>query len=81
MSTRALTLAVVNDYEVVVRGLAAMLGRYRDRLAIMELDATTTVGTPVDLALYDSFAATQSDRPQVHELAQHPLVGTLVVYS
>lgn len=81
MSTSAITLALVNDYEVVVRGLAEMLRRYRDRLTIVELDANTTVGTPVDLAMYDSFAAAQGDRQDVRNLAHHPLVNKLVVYS
>lgn len=81
MSTETITLALVNDYEVVVCGLADMLRTYRDRITIVELDANTTVGTPVDLALYDSFAATQGDRQDVNDLVNHPLVNKLVVYS
>ncbi|QDQ98316.1 helix-turn-helix transcriptional regulator [Tomitella fengzijianii] len=74
-------LALVNDYEIVVRGLATMLRSYDDVARVVELDANTTVGDRVDIALYDSFAATQADRGDARELASHPLVDKLVVYS
>ena len=33
-------VAVVNDYEVVIAGLAAMLAPYSHRVQVVELDAT-----------------------------------------
>jgi len=74
-------VAIVNDYEVVVRGLAAMLTAYRDAFEIVELDAGTGVGQTVDLALYDTFAATAGDGEDVRALAQDPRVGKVVVYA
>ena len=74
-------LALVDDYEIVVRGLATMLRSYQDVVTIVELDANTTVGDQVDIALYDSFAAAQADRGEARALALHPLVDKLVVYS
>lgn len=52
-----ITLAIVNDYEVVVRGVAAMLAPYRDRIAIVELDVGCEPTTPVDVARFDTFAS------------------------
>ena len=49
-------LALVNDYEVVVRGLNSMLRNYHDDFAIVELNANTEVSEPVDIALFDVFA-------------------------
>ena len=40
-------LALVNDYEVVVRGLAEMLRSYADEFDIVELDADMPVMQPV----------------------------------
>ena len=54
-------LALVNDYEVVVRGLAEMLRSYSDEFDIVELDADMPVEQPVDIALYDTFAQAQGD--------------------
>ena len=74
-------VALINDYEVVVKGLAAMLQGYRDAFEIVELDAGTTVAQPVDLALYDTFAATAGDGDDVLELIRDPRVGQVVVYA
>ncbi|ASN53486.1 response regulator transcription factor [Sinomonas sp. R1AF57] len=77
----ALRVALVNDYEVVVQGLAAMLRSYRDSLHVVELDLNRDVGQPVDITLYDTFAAPQGDAEDVRRLAANPLAGKVVVYS
>lgn len=79
MGTRV-RLALVNDYEVVVRGLAEMLREYDD-LEIVELDSNTPVASPVDVALYDTFAQTQGDESDVATLLRNPLVRHVVVYT
>ena len=73
-------LALVNDYEVVVRGLAHMLRPFED-LEVVELDSRRDVATEVDIALYDTFAQTQGDQGDVAELVANPLVRHVVVYS
>lgn len=74
-------LALVNDYEVVVRGLADMLRSYRDDFEIVELDVAVPVKSRVDVALYDTFAQAQGDSPKVSELVANPNVDRLVVYT
>jgi DNA-binding NarL/FixJ family response regulator len=74
-------VALVDDYEVVVRGLEAMLRSYPDVLEVVELDLNRDVGQPVDITLYDTFAATQGDREDVRRLATTPQAGKVVVYS
>jgi len=74
-------VALVDDYEVVVKGLAAMLRGYRDMFEIVELDAGATPGHEVDIALYDSFAATVGDRVKVKGLARDPQASKVVVYA
>ena len=54
-------LAIANDYEVVVTGVAAMLADYRDRVVVVELDAGLPVTSEVDVILYDTFARTHLD--------------------
>jgi DNA-binding NarL/FixJ family response regulator len=74
-------LALVNDYEVVVRGLAEMLRSYTDAFDIVELDADMPVQQVVDIALYDTFAQAQGDGDGVAALLANPRVDKLVVYS
>lgn len=74
-------MAVVNDYEVVVHGVAAMLRSYTDRIEVVELDADSSVVSPVDIALYDTFAQPQGDQAAVGRLVTNPQVRKVVVYT
>ena len=48
-------LAILNDYEIVVAGLAAMLAPHRDRVHVVEKNAQLPVVSDVDLILVDTF--------------------------
>jgi DNA-binding NarL/FixJ family response regulator len=74
-------MAIVNDYEVVVHGVAAMLRSYTDRVEVLELDADAAVVTPVDVALYDTFAQPQGDHEHVRRLVANPRVRKAAVYT
>lgn len=74
-------VALVNDYEVVVRGLGDMLREYENFVEVVELDANVEVSEPVDIALYDTFAQDQGQSSAVRELAENPRIGKVVVYS
>jgi DNA-binding NarL/FixJ family response regulator len=76
-----ITVALVNDYDVVLAGLARMLDRYRDRALIVEIDANEPVADLVDVVLYDSFAQPESDRDEVATLVANPRARRVVVYS
>ena len=78
---RVLRVAIVNDFEVVVRGLAEMLAPYADRVSVVELDSSVPVEEPVEIALLDTFAQAGGEAPQVAELLANPLVTRVVVYS
>lgn len=55
-ATGPVRVAVVNDHELVVRGLAAMLEPYAERVVVVELDSVLPVESSVDIALYDAFS-------------------------
>jgi NarL family two-component system response regulator LiaR len=74
-------LAIVNDYEVVVHGLAAMLRTYADRVEVVEVDANTHPASAVDIALFDTFAQSFRDRERIARLVQDPRIGKVVVYT
>lgn len=77
---RPVRIAIVNDYEIVVAGIAAVLEPYADRVQVVELDSGTPVVSDVDVVLYDSFAQQQGDVVDVEDLVAAP-AAKLVVFS
>lgn len=77
---RILRLAVVNDYEVVVRGVAAMLQDV-ETLDVVELDSNVQVAQPVDIVLYDAFAMHGLSNQLLTDLLEKERVGAVVLYT
>jgi DNA-binding NarL/FixJ family response regulator len=78
---RPITVALVDDYDVVVMGVANMFDKYRDRVVVAELDANMGVKDDVDIVLYDSFAQPESDHEEIAVLVANPHARRVVVYT
>ena len=76
-----ITVALIDDYDVVVIGVANILEQYRDRVVIAEIDTNKSVSDEVDIVLYDSFAQPESDHHEVGELVKNPRARKVVVYT
>jgi DNA-binding NarL/FixJ family response regulator len=76
-----ITVALVNDYDVVLEGLARMLDRYRDRVLVVEIDANEPVADPAEIVLYDNFAQPESDKHELGTLVASPRAKRVVVYT
>jgi len=76
-----LTIALVDDYDIVVMGVAHILEKYRERVVIAELDTNQTVSDLVDIVLYDSFAQPESDHDEIRVLIRNPRARRVVVYT
>ena len=61
-------VAVVNDYEIVVAGVASMLAQHPDRVCVVELDSGVPVLSDVDVILYDTFGQVQGDGVDLEDL-------------
>ena len=46
-----ITVALVDDYDVVLMGVANMFNQYRDRVVIVELDSNEPLEDAVDIEL------------------------------
>ncbi|HTW17278.1 MAG TPA: response regulator transcription factor [Nocardioides sp.] len=68
--SRPVRVAVVNDYEIVVAGIASLIAPYADRVAVVELDAGLPVVSDVDVILYDTFAQVQGDGVDLEDLVR-----------
>ena len=73
-------LAIVNDYDIVVAGVAGMLADYRDRVAVVELDVAVPVVSDVDVILYDTFGQVQGDGVDLEDLV-HGGSAKVVIFS
>jgi len=74
-------VALVDDYDVVVIGVANILEQYRERVVIAEIDTNLGVSDEVDIVLYDSFAQPESDHDEIRVLVQNPRARRVVVYT
>jgi len=81
VQTSDITVALVDDYDVVLTGLAHMFDQYRDRVTVAEIDATTSLSDSVDIVLYDSFAQPESDHHELASLVANPSARRVVVYT
>lgn len=80
-SSGPVTVALVDDYDVVLSGLAHMLEPYADRVRVVEIDANEPVRADVDIALYDTFAQPESDHDEVAVLVASDRARRVVVYT
>ena len=78
---KPITVALVDDYDVVLMGVANMFDQYRDRVVVAELDSNKAVEDAVDIVLYDSFAQPESDHEEIAVLVANPRARRVVVYT
>ena len=74
-------VALVNDYEVVVHGIASMLRSHVHRIEVVKLNASSSVAEPVDIALFDTFTQSRDDGTGIVHLLENPRVDKVVVYT
>jgi DNA-binding NarL/FixJ family response regulator len=79
--TGPVCVALVDDYDVVLVGLAHLFDRYRDRVVVAEIDANEPVVDDVDIVLYDTFAQAEADHDELRVLVEHPGDHHVVVYT
>ena len=75
------TVALANDYEVVVHGLEQMLAPHSERIRVAELDLNMPVAQPVDVTLYDTFSQPQVDGEDIDRVIGSDWAGRVVVYT
>ena len=73
-------IAIVNDYELVVVGIAAMLAPHHEQVAVVEVDSGLPVISDVDVILYDTFGQVQGDGVDLEDLV-HGSAARVVIFS
>jgi DNA-binding NarL/FixJ family response regulator len=74
-------VALVNDYQIVLEGLRAMLEASDRGIEVVELDVRQEPVSRVDVTLLDTYGQIESLEHRVQKLAADPHNGAVVVFS
>jgi len=80
-AAKPVTVALVDDYDVVLAGIARILAPYQDRVRVLEIDSNRPVTQDVDVVLYDSFAQPEAGGEEIADIIANRHSGRLVVYT
>lgn len=78
---RPVTVVLVNDYEIILRGLSAMLEPYRDRVRVVDTQAGGTPNEVADVALFDTFAGRRHAIARANAMVTDGLVRHVVLFT
>ena len=79
--TDAITVAIVNDYEIVVRGVQAMLAPYGHRVEVVELETVDLPDVRADVALFDTFAGRRHTLTRAADMVRDGSAKHVVLYT
>jgi DNA-binding NarL/FixJ family response regulator len=77
----SIRVALVNDYEIVLEGLRALLRPYAPGIRVVEIDVNTTPARTVDVTLFDTYGESGALADRVLELASDHGNGAVIVFS
>jgi DNA-binding NarL/FixJ family response regulator/anti-sigma regulatory factor (Ser/Thr protein kinase) len=77
----AVTVALVNDYEVVVARLRGMLAPYPDRIAVVDTEVGGTQVAAADVAVFDTLGGQRHALDRAQALVARHNVGHVVIYA
>jgi DNA-binding NarL/FixJ family response regulator len=76
-----ISISLVNDYDVIVAGLAAMLEPFADRVRVVETTVEGQPTRPADIALFDTFGGRRHALDRASVMLQSGLVKRVVLYT
>ena len=74
-------VALVNDYEIVLQGLHALLRPYAPDIRVVEHDVRRMPESTVDVTLFDTYGESTSIVDRVRALASEDSNGAIVAFS
>jgi DNA-binding NarL/FixJ family response regulator len=80
--SRRLRVALLNDYDVVVAGLAAMLAPFQREIRVVEVSTgRPTRRAPLDVVLYDSYGRPGLDLNRISRTVEQSNVDHVAVFT
>lgn len=80
-SNAPLTVSLVNDYEIIVSGLATMLSPYDNRVRVVDLTVDGEPRRQADIALFDTFAGRRHALARAASMVRDGYVDHVVLYT
>ncbi len=74
-------ICLVNDYDVIIAGLRAMLEPYRDRVTVVAVAVEDGPTEPADIALFDTFGGRRHALSRASEMLRDGHVRHVVLYT
>jgi DNA-binding NarL/FixJ family response regulator len=82
MTSTLTTVAAVNDYEIVVAGVAALLEQFPNQVRVTQrIIIGEPIRSPVDVALYDTYGRVGIAAPALRALRDTPTVRHVAMFS
>lgn len=78
---RPVTVALVNDYQVVVEHLRDMLLPYDDRIAVVDMEIGSADVAPADVALFDTLGGQHHALTRARALVERRGVAHVMIYA
>ena len=78
---RPIYVALVNDYEIILRGLHSMLAPFSDRITVVEHETSGTPDQYADVALFDTFASRRDALERARAILSEGKVKHVVLYT
>ena len=78
---KPIQIALVNDYEIVLEGLRALLKPSEREIHVVEIDIKKGPRRRVDVTLLDTYGEIEDLGDRVRALAANPRAGAIVVFS
>jgi DNA-binding NarL/FixJ family response regulator len=75
------TVSLVNDYEIILHGLHAMLEPFTDRVRVVSHDVGGTPERSADIALFDTFGGRRDAIERAADMVSERRVGHVVLYT
>ena len=79
--TAPISVSLVNDYDVIVAGLAAMLEQFGDRVRVVETTVEGEPTQPADIALFDTFGGRRHALARASSMLREGKVQHVVLYT
>lgn len=76
-----ITVALVNDYEIIVQGLSSMLSPFSDRVRVVDMKVGTEPKRHADVALFDTFAGRRHAIDRARDMVREGHVEHVLLYT